>query len=146
MPYPQLTGGVGAPDRSSATRSVLLAVLVLAVGIGAVAWHLLPGAARPSPAPPTTAVAFAAPAAVPDGPTEDQRLHLEHAEQALLTAAEQLTTARRLLAALSPELSRNYLEYEKGRADRAWTSCDAAARAVEQARADIKIITTTRKD
>lgn len=149
MAYSQLAGRVGASDRSPATRPVLAAVVILAALLGLVAWRWLPHVADVPRAAPQQAPAVITPPARADldGPTEDQRLHLEHAEQALVMAAEQLTAARRLLSALGPELSRNYLTYEKRRADSAWTSCDTAAQAVEQARDDIKVVTVTpRKD
>src|SRR5258708_2728518 len=152
MAYPQLTGRRAPAADQSTGRAVLLSVLALAAIIGIVAWRFIPRAAPPAPAATPLVVAVTPPPVKPapeppnPAPTEDQQLHLEHAEQALVAAAEQLTAARRLLAALSPDLSRSYLQYEKRRADRAWTSCDAAARAIEQARDDIKLITSKGKD
>jgi hypothetical protein len=66
-----------------------------------------------SPQPPPTAV----PALRAANETQDRQLHLAHAEQELIRAAEQLAQARRILAALSPALSRNYLAAEKRRLD-----------------------------
>ena len=158
MPYPQLSGSTGLTSEPSTGRAVLFSVLALAAIMGVAAWRFLPHPAPPVPtpapaqmvAPPLEATpppAKPAPEPPPNpGPTEDQRLHLDHAEQALVAAAEQLIAARQVLAALSPNLSRSYLKYERRQADSAWTSCDAAARAIEQALDDIKVITSKGKD
>ena len=147
MAYPQLTGRTAQPATHTTGRAVFMAVLALALILGGAAWRLIPHPAA-APQPPEVATQPVKPAPEPPKPnlTEDQQLHLAHAEQQLVAAAEQLATARRLLAALSPALSRNYLQFEKRRADSAWTACDAAQRAIEQARDDIKLITTTGKD
>lgn len=146
MPYPQLTGRPALAHERPSGRPVLLAVVVLAAALGLLAWRLLPQRTSES-AEAATALAVSRPTSPPpeQGPTEDQRLYLEHAEQALVSAAEQLTAARRLLAGLSPALGRSYLQYEKRRADSAWTACDAAARAIEQARDDIKVVVATER-
>jgi hypothetical protein len=150
MPY-QLTGRTALTSERSTGRAVLFSVLGLSAALGIFAWRQLPHPATPPPAiapqpEAPTPLAKPAPESVDLAPTEDQRLHLAHAEQALVDAAEQLTTARRLLAALSPDLGRSYLQYEKRRADSAWTACDAATRAIEQARDDIKVVAPSRKD
>ncbi|HLG56875.1 MAG TPA: hypothetical protein VI485_16170 [Vicinamibacterales bacterium] len=77
---------------------------------------------------------------------ESQHLHLAHAEQELVAAAEQLATARRLLAALSPALNRNYLQSERRQAERAWTVTDGAQRAIEQALEDIRFTLSQGKE
>jgi hypothetical protein len=152
MSYPQLTGRASPASQVSIGRPVLLAVLVLAAVLAGLAWRWLPRqapqatAVAATPATSSTTTMTPAPTLVEHLSSEDQRLHLEHAHQTLVTAAEQLATARRLLAALSPELSRSYLQYEKRRADSAWTSCDVAARAIEEALDDIKVVATKGKD
>lgn len=151
MPHPQLTGRAGPDSQQSVGRPVLLAVLLFAAVLAGLAWRWLPRSAAQTPAVVATPAAPSTPVApvptrVERASTEDQRLHLEHAQQTLVTAAEQLATARRLLAALSPALGRSYLQGEKRRADAAWGSCDVAARAIEEALDDIKVVTTTGKD
>lgn len=147
MAYPQLAGRTAQAAEHTTGRAVFMAILALALILGVSAWRLIPHPAA-APQPPEVAAQPVQPAPEPlkPNPTEGQQLHLAHAEQQLVAAAEQLATARRLLAALSPALSRSYLQFEKRRADSAWTSCDAAQRAIEQALDDIKVITTTRKD
>jgi hypothetical protein len=152
MSYPQLTGRAGPAGQPSIGRPVLFAVLVLAAVLAGLAWRWPPRSAPPAPAvaarlaTSSTTSVMPTPPLVERLPNEDQRLHLEHAQQTLVTAAEQLATARRLLAALSPELSRSYMQYEKRRADAAWSSCDVAASAIEEALDDIKVVTTKGKD
>ena len=147
MAYPQLTGRTAQPAEHTTGRAVFIAVLALAAILAAVGWRLIPHpAAAPQPSEAVAQPVKLAPEPPKPSLTEDQQLHLAHAEQELVTAAEQLATARRLLAALSPALSRSYLQFEKRRAESAWTACDAAQRAIEQARDDIKLITTTGKD
>lgn len=148
MPFPQLIGQTTHGAARTSGRAVFTTVLVLAAILAVVAWRLLP---RETTAAPQRAVVAAQPTQPrPEPPTppptEHQQLHLAHAEQELVAAAEQLNTARRLLAALSPELSRSYLQLEKRRADSAWTACDTAQRAIEHAREDIKAVSFTRKD
>ena len=151
MKYPQLTGGAPAPSTSNDGRLILGIVVALATIIGGLAWAYStdstgPGtpAAAPleSPLPPPTA----APALRVANEAQDRQLHLAHAEQELIRAAEQLAQARRILAALSPALSRNYLAAEKRRLDSAWAACDLAQRSVEQARGDIAMFNTTGKE
>lgn len=147
MAYPQLTGRTGQPAEHTTGRAVFMAVLALTFILGVSAWRLIPHpAAAPQPSEVAAKPVKLAPEPPKPNPTEDQQLHLAHAEQQLVAAAEQLATARRLLASLSPALSRSYLQFEKRRADSAWTSCDAAQRAIEQALDDIKLISSTRKD
>ena len=73
------------------------------------------------------------------------RIQLAHAEQRLVAAAEHLNKARRLLSALSPQLTRVYLQNEKRSADAAWTACDTAQRALEEALDDVRL-TANRKE
>jgi hypothetical protein len=142
MKYPQLTGGAPAPPTSNDGRLILGVVVALATIIGGLVWGYSAESASPgtpavartqSPPPPPTA----APAVQVANEAQDRQLHLAHAEQELIRAAEQLALARRTLAALSPALSRNYLANEKRRLDSAWGACDLAQRSVEQARGDI---------
>jgi hypothetical protein len=146
MAYSQLTGRTGPPAEHTTGRAVFLSVLALTLILGVSAWRLIPHPAAPQPSEVAAQPVKLAPEPPKPNPTEDQQLHLAHAEQQLVAAAEQLATARRLLASLSPALSRGYLQFEKRRADSAWTSCDAAQRAIEQALDDIKLISSTRKD
>jgi hypothetical protein len=147
MAYPQLTGRTAQAAEHTTGRAVFMAILALALILGMSAWRLIPHpAAAPQPSEVTVQPVQPAPETLKPSPTEDQQLHMAHAEQQLVAAAEQLATARRLLAVLSPALSRNYLQFEKRRAESAWTACDSAQRAIEQARDDIKLITTTGKD
>ena len=126
--------------------------LVLAVG----AWRFRPQP-RPDPVTPPAPAAqvvvnppapAASPAPEPNtrDATADLWLHVGHAQQQLIAAAEQLAAARRVLAALSPELNRNYLQFQKRRADSAGTACDAAQRAVEHALDELHVITPSEKE
>jgi hypothetical protein len=149
MQYRQLMGGAGTPPTSNDGRIVLSILVALATIIGGLAWAYSADSTTPSARP----VAPAQPQQLPPAPAlrvtndaEDGQLHLAHAEQELIRAAEQLAQARRTLAALSPALSRNYLANEKRRLDGAWSACDLAQRSVEQARSDIAMFNTTRKE
>lgn len=149
MAHPLLTGRTAQPSESTAARAVFVAVLLLALVLGVSAWQLLPHPATAPQSPETVAQPLKPAAAEPpktNPASEDHQLHLAHAEQQLVAAAEQLTTARRLLASLSPALSRSYLQFEKRRADSAWTACNAAQRAIEEALDDIKLISIKGKD
>ena len=148
MPSPLLTGQV-SQNRGTGSEIVWAIVglaLVLAVG----AWRLWPQ--PPAPPPPSTpAVTLtAAPTPAPQAPTrdasEDLRLLMGHAQQQLIVAAEQLDAARRVLAALSPELNRNYLQSQKRRAETAGLACEAAQQAVERALDEIRVITPEDKE
>jgi hypothetical protein len=151
LKYPQLTGGAPTPPTSHDGRLIIGIVVALATIIGGLAWANStesedPGtpAVAPSPSPqqPPTAV----PAVRPAHDAQERQLHLAHAEQELIRAAEQLAQARRTLAALSPALSRNYLTTEKRRLDSAWSACDWALRSVEQARGDIAMFKAAEKE
>jgi len=144
MNYKQLTGGAVPPSTTSDGRFIIGAIVVLATIIGSLAWGY---SAEPSQAAkPPVAPAAAVPAVRVADDTQDRQLHLAHAEQELVRAAEQLAQARRLLAALSPALNRNYLGAEKRRLDNAWAACDIAQRSVEQARGDIAMFTGPGKE
>ena len=154
MPSPLLTGQ-GSPNRGAGSEIVWVVVglaLVLAVG----AWRFRPRPAVPAP-PPMPAVAFTpAPATALAAPlppqalarnaSEDLRLHMGHAQQQLVVAAEQLAAARRVLAALSPDLNRNYLQLQKRRAEAAGAACEAAQQAVEHALDELTVITPKDKE
>jgi hypothetical protein len=145
MSYPQLAGRGGASTAPTGTSTVWLAVIVLAIIVGTLAWRFMPHSVPvTSPTEPAAAAIKQAPAPKLDL-SEDQQLHLAHAEQQLITAATQLTTARRLLASLGPALTRNYLVLEQRQADAAWTACDTAQRAIEDARTHVTFV-TARKD
>jgi hypothetical protein len=146
MAFPQLTGQTIHTAPSNAGPAVFVSVLALAAVMGLVAWRFIPHTTVASRAPAVTAAVPSVRQFPNVMDTMDQQLHLTHAEQELVTAAEQLNTARRLLAGLSPDLNRSYLQYEKRQADRAWTACDHAQRAIEEAREHIKVITSTGKD
>ena len=147
MNYRQLTGGAAAPPTTNDGRIVFWAIVVLAVIIGGLAWGYSATPSAPAAPLPTPAVATAGQATrIADEGTQDRHLHLAHAEQELVRAAEQLAQARRLLAALSPALSRNYLDTEKRRLDSAWSACDLAHRSVEQARGDIAMFNASGKE
>jgi hypothetical protein len=149
MAFRQLTGQTAHTAPSNTGPAVLVAVLALAAVLAVAAWRLVPhntSAIDSPPAAPVTPHAPSAALSANAAKTSDLRLYLTHAEQELVAAAEQLNTARRLLAALSPDLSRSYLQFEKRRADNAWRACDNAQRAVEQAREHIKVIVSTGKD
>jgi len=149
MAYPQLTGGIGRALAPSTGRSVLIAIGGLASVLAVSVWRFLPAA------PPADGVALVAPAAAASPPlpsagpsdrTDDRQLHLERAEESLLAAGEQLSVARRTLTTLISDLNRNYLQSERRESVNAWTSCEAATRALERARDDIKAAQSTRKD
>jgi len=146
MPIPQLIGHTASNPSQSSTRAVLVAVLTLAGILAVIAWRALSHDTPAIPSQPPVVATVATPAPKFIAPEDMQTLRLAHAEQSLVAAAEQLNAARRLLANLSPELSRSYLQFEKRRADSAWTACEAAQRAIEQARDDIKTVSSTRKD
>ena len=151
MQYPQLTGGAPAPSTSNDGRLVLGVIVALATIIGGLAWGYSAEPANPSspavtPSASTEPPAAAVPATRVANEAQDRQLHLAHAEQELIRAAEQLAQARRTLAALSPALSRNYLATEKRRLDSAWAACDLAQRSIEQARGDIAMFNTTGKE
>lgn len=142
MSFSQLTGRSAEPTARTSTRAVLVSILALAALLVLAAFRILPDSpSREGPQPILPAAE-----SPPPTPTDNGRLHLAHAEQQLVTAQEQLAAARRLLAALSPQLSRSYLQFEKRRADHAWTACDAAQRSIEQALDDIKLVTATGKE
>lgn len=148
MPYPQLTGRIGQSTAQAGGRAVFLAVVALAAILGLIAWRLAP---RPVSTQPLPAVVVAEPVKPAPDPTksdlsDDQQLHLAHAEQQLVTAAEQLVAARRLLASLSPALSRNYLAIERRRAANVDAACDAAQRAIEEARNNLNAVSSSGKD
>jgi hypothetical protein len=135
MAFPQLTGRSSPVLSASSGRPVIVAIALLAVVIAAATWRSMSKAGSGSPGEPT---AFSGRAANPAAVVVDRALVAEHAEQQLVNAQEQLTQARRLLSALSPQLTRTYLQFEKRRADAAWSACDAAQRAIEQAIGDIR--------
>ena len=149
MAFPQLTGQTTHTAPSGSGPAVFVTVLALAGVLAVAAWRFVPHTTSVIQSPPVATVVPPSPAA-PSSPnvtqTVDEQLHLAHAEQELVAAAEQLNTARRLLAALSPDLNRSYLQFEKRRTDNAWTACDNAQRAIEQAREHIKVIASTGKD
>lgn len=132
MPYPQLSGRTSIERPRSGPTAVWLAVGVLAVVF--IGWQYWP---RPTPTPPATPSTVTSTTPVVLAPN-DTELRLAHAGAELAQAAEQLNTARRALAALSPDLARSYLSFEERRAESAWNACEAAARAIEQARSDIQ--------
>ena len=150
MQYPQLTGGASAPSTSNDGRLILGLIVALATIIGGLAWGYSAESASPNSPAVTPSPSTEPPAAVPAtrvaNEAQDRQLHLAHAEQELIRAAEQLAQARRTLAALSPALSRNYLATEKRRLDSAWAACDLAQRSIEQARGDIAMFNTTGKE
>jgi hypothetical protein len=145
MSYPQLTGSVSSTADRAGSTAIWFAVLMLAAVLAVAGWQYWP---RPAP-PPPVATAPVAPS-VPTQPAivlpDDTQLRLAHADAELVQAAEQLSTARRQLAALGPDLGRSYLSFEQRRAETAWTACEAAARAIEQARADVKLVKSTDKE
>jgi hypothetical protein len=147
--FPQLTGHTPHTSAPNSGSVVGLSVLALAAVFAVGAWRFVPLQSSAAPSPPAV-VATAGPTTPPPGPrlgpSDDQQLHLAHAEQELVAAAEQLHTARRLLAALSLDLNRSYLQYEKRRTDTAWTACDGAQRAIEAAREHLKVIASIEKD
>ena len=144
MKYPQLTGGAPTTPPSNDGRLIIGIIVALATIIGGLAWAYSveptgPPAPVQSAPPPVPALRVASEA-------QDRQLHLAHAEQELIRAAEQLAQARRTLAALSPSLNRNYLANEKRRLDSAWSACDLAQRSVEQARGDIAMFNAAGKE
>ncbi len=149
MSYSQLGGGIGGPEGTTG-RTITFALAGLVMVLGFLAWNVAP---RSAVAP---AIQPVVPPTIPStepvtGRTDtkdragqlsnDQRLHLAHADQQLVTAAEQLNGARLVLASLTQVLNRNYLQHEKRRAESAWAACDAAQRALEDAREHLGIIT-----
>lgn len=147
MNYPQLTGGASAPPTTKDGRLIIGVIVALATIIGGLAWgYSVEPAATARTAAATAELATVVPAVRVVGDAQDRQLHLAHAEQELVRAAEQLAQARRLLAALSPALNRNYLAAEKRRLDTAWSACDLAQRSVEQARSDIAMFTAIGKE
>ena len=146
MAFPQLTGRTGPGATATGQASILVAVVGLAAILAVAAWRLFPS--EPASAAQVAALPAVPPAlAEREKPilTDDHFHHLSRAEQQLETAAEQLVTAQRLLIALAPELNRNYLQLEKRRAENAWAACDAAHRAIEQARGDIKLVSNSKE-
>ena len=143
MPYPQISGRIEPVQ--AVGRHIAIAVSILATIIGAFVWIFASRAQtptapnQPSPAPATIVVQPARPH------LEEDRLHLSHAEQELAIASEQLVAARRLLAALGPSLSRNYLDVEKRRVEAIWMQCDTAQRAIEDARTNITAVSTRKE-
>ena len=99
MNYRQLTGGAAAPPTTKDGRLIIGVIVALATIIGGLAWGYSaePATATPpaAPAGPTATV----PAVRVADDAQDRQLHLAHAEQELVRAAEQLAQARRLLAA-----------------------------------------------
>lgn len=151
MKYPQLTGGAPASPTSKDGRLILGVIVALATIIGSLAWGYSAESASPrtpavAPTPSPQAPPTVAQAVQVANQVQDQQLHLAHAEQELIRAAEQLAQARRTLAALSPALSRNYLTTEKRSLDSAWSACDWALRSVEQARGDIAMFKAAEKE
>jgi len=154
MPTTLLPGQLSQPRGTG--PAMVWAIIGLAVILLVGAWRFrpqpTPEPVTPSAAPATVVVNPPAPVANPTralntgDATADLRLHVGHAHQQLLAAAEQLDAARRLLAALSPELNRNYLQFQKRRADSAGTACDAAQRAVEHALDELSVITPSDKE
>ena len=149
MSYPLLSGRSN-PASSGPLRigpGALVAILVLVLSLGALAWILRSSSAQPlaSVAPLPATLRAEAPVLQQRPDDDSNRLRLAHAEQKLVRAAEELTTARRLLAALSPQLTRAYLQNEKRRADSAWTACENAQRALEEAVDDLRLVATTRE-
>lgn len=144
MPYAQLPGSIGPLGGRSATRTMIVAVLAAAAIVGLFGLRVLPRQTNAAASHPLETTVVQQPTRKQDPPelSEDQKLHLSHADQQLVVAAEQLATARRVLATLVPALSRHYLELEKRRADIAWTACDGAQRAIEAARANIGELST----
>ena len=147
MKYPQLTGAIGAPPTSNDGRLILGVIVALATIIGGLAWAY--SAEPPGPVAPAQSdqpTPQPVPALRVSNEAQDRQLHLAHAEQELIRAAEQLAQARRTLAALSPSLNRNYLANEKRRLDSAWSACDLAQRSIEQARGDIAMFNSAGKE
>ena len=138
MSFPQLTGRSGQATLATSANVMLMSVLALGALVAGLAWLVwIRPVVDPPQSAPVSVAAVSPPAPARDRPDE---LRLAHAEQQLVSAQEQLTSARRQLAALSPLLTRSYLQLEKRRVDAAWTTCDAAQRAVEQAIDDIRSI------
>ena|ERR1700683_4574345 len=146
--YPQLSGRSSSPSSErSLFGPIAVCVVVLAAALAYLTWTFMPRATPVAVVSPSVPVPLKAPAEpVIVGPTEDQQLRLAHADEELVRAAEQVTAARRLLAALGPDLSRSYLTFERRRSDAAWSACDVAAQALEQARDDLKVVASTGKD
>jgi hypothetical protein len=150
MRYPLLPGRTGSTSTRRVGPMVAAGVLLLALLMAGTTWSLV---SSREPAILTTTMTTT-PATAPvqlqataqRTPADDAiRLRLAHAEQRLITAAEQLHSARRLLATLSPQLARVYLQGEKRRADAAWSACDAAVRALEQALDDVRLASATKE-
>ena len=146
MNYPQLTGGASAPRTTNDGRLIIGVIVALATIIGGLAWGYSAEPAATATPPAVTEPTAAVPVVRVAEDAQDRQLHLAHAEQELVRAAEQLAQARRLLAALSPALNRNYLATEKRRLDTAWSACDLAQKSVEQARGDIAMFTAIGKE
>ena len=144
MTYPQLTGGSPSPSTSNDGRLIVGVIVALATIIGGLAWAYSAEPVAPAQSAQPTPLPVAALRVANEA--QDRQLHLAHAEQELIRAAEQLAQARRTLAALSPSLNRNYLANEKRRLDSAWSACDLAQRSVEQARGDIAMFNAAGKE
>ena len=143
MPMALLPGQVSQNRETGPAVVWALVGLALVLAVGA--WRFrpqprlgaetLPASAAPAVVNPPAPTASPTPAPNNRDATADLRLHVGHSQQQLIVAAEQLAAARRMLAALSPELDRNYLQFQKRRADSAWIACDV----VEGARLEIAL-------
>lgn len=140
MPMPLLTGRTQPSSPFRVGPPLMVAVVLIALLVAGLAWSAISTTGHVN-APATAAVETTPRASDPvAGVQSDARtLQLAHAEQRLVTAAEQVTLSRKLLASLSPQLTRSYLQNEKRRADAAWTACEAAQRAIEEALDDIRL-------
>src|SRR5262245_34584674 len=128
MPYPLLSGRVGALSPRSASTPIIIAVVVLGSVLGGL--YIVARAPKAdATVPPVAVVPAPAPAAAvaaPAQPPADLAFHVMSINAQLMDASEQIERAQRLVGGLVPDLTREGLWLERRRAEAAVAACENA--------------------